>query len=324
VSDTNECGGRVTTMITILGAGGSIGNELAKVLTASSRPFRLVGRNPKPFAGAALFAADLADREQTIQAVAGSEVVYLLVGLKYDLSVWRELWPRIMANTIEACKRAQARLIFFDNVYMYGKVAGPMTETTLYTPCSKKGEVRARIATALMAEVKAGNLSAMIARSADFYGPDTQNSVPNILVLEAFAKGRRASWMVNDAVPHSLTFIPDAARGVAMLAERESAWNQVWHLPTAPDPLTGREFITMAAKEFDVAPRYRVLSRPMLRVAGWFDPLVRESYEMLYQNDSPYLFDSTKFAKEFGVVGTPYPEGVRIAANSYPRADARA
>src|SRR5450759_1309453 len=137
-----------------------------------------------------------------------------------------------LANVIEACKRAQAKLIFFDNVYMYGKVDGLMTEDTPYAPCSKKGEIRAKIATSLMNEVKAGGLSAMIARSADFYGPDTQNGVPNVLVFEAFAKGSRASWLVNAAVPHSLTFTSDAARGLALLAERASTWNQVWHLPT--------------------------------------------------------------------------------------------
>jgi nucleoside-diphosphate-sugar epimerase len=244
-------------------------------------------------------------------------VVHLLAGLKYNLGVWQELWPRIMANTIEACKRADAKLIFFDNVYMYGKAAGPMTENTPYAPCSKKGEIRAKIATALMDEVQAGRLSAMIARAADFYGPETQNGVPNVLVFEPLSKGSKASWLVNAAVPHALTFTPDAARGVAMLADRESAWNQVWHLPTAPNPPTGKEFIAMAASEFGVAPKYRVLSRPMLRLAGWFNPQVRESYEMLYQSESPYLFDSTKFANEFGFAGTPYPDGVRIAADSY-------
>ena len=134
-------------MTTILGAGGPIGNELAKILASSNQPFRLVSRKPTPVAGAEALAADLADREQCIQAVAGSSVVHLLVGLKYDLTVWQELWPRIMANTIEACKRAQASLVFFDNVYMYGKVNGPMTEETPYAPCSKKGEIRAKIAT---------------------------------------------------------------------------------------------------------------------------------------------------------------------------------
>ena len=304
-------------MTTILGAGGPIGNELAKILAASNRPFRLVGRNPKPVAGGELFAADLADKEQTIRAVAGSTVVHLLAGLKYNLEVWQDLWPQIMANTIEACKRAEAKLLFFDNVYMYGRVAGPMTENTPYAPCSKKGEIRAMIATALMKEVQAGGLSAMIARSADFYGPDTQNGVPNVLVFEPLAKGAMASWLVNAEVPHSLTLTPDAARGVAMLADQASVWNQVWHLPTAPHPPTGREFIAMAASEIGVDPKYRVLSPLILRLAGCFNPQVRESYEMLYQSDSPYLFDSTKFANEFGFAGTPYPDGIRIAADSY-------
>jgi len=213
-------------MTTILGAGGAISNELAKILAARRMPFRLVGRNPKPFGGAEVSAADLSDQEQTIKAVAGSTVVHLLVGLKYDVRVWRELWPRIMANTIEACKRAQARLVFFDNVYMYGRVQGPMTEETPYAPCSKKGEVRAQIATMLMKEVKAGAATAMIARSGDFYGPDTRNGVPNLLVFEPLARGKKASWLVDARVPHSLTFTPDAARGVDTLANSESAWRR--------------------------------------------------------------------------------------------------
>jgi nucleoside-diphosphate-sugar epimerase len=287
-------------------------------VAAKNTPFRLVGRNPKPLPGATLFPADLADRSQTTEAVTGSSVVCLLVGLKYDIAVWREFWPPIMTNAIEACKRAQAKLLFFDNVYMYGKVQGAMTERTPYAPSSKKGEIRAQIATQLMNEVKAGNLTAMIARSADFYGPNAPNAVPNVLVLDGFAKGQKGSWLVNDRVPHSFTFTPDAARGVAMLIERESAWNQVWHLPTAPNPPTGNEFITMAAKEFGVPGRYRVLNRPMLWLAGRFNPLVGELYEMLYQNDSPYLFDSTKFATEFGFAGTPYAEGIRSTVRSYP------
>jgi nucleoside-diphosphate-sugar epimerase len=306
-------------LATILGAGGPIGNDLAKILIAKNVRVRLVSRNPKPLDGAEICAADLADREQTVAAVGGSDVVFLLAGLAYELAVWQELWPRIMANTIEACKRAQAKLIFFDNVYMYGNVQGPMTEHTPDAPCSKKGIVRAAIATTLMAEVKAGNVSALIARAADFYGPNTKNGVPNVLVFENFAKGATASCLVNDKVPHSLTFIPDAARGVAMLAERDSAFNQVWHLPTSANPPTGREFIEMAAAAFGVKPRYRVLSKPLLWVAGWFDPRIRESYEMLYQSQFPYVFDSTKFATEFGFAGTPYADGIRIAAESYAR-----
>jgi nucleoside-diphosphate-sugar epimerase len=305
-------------MITILGAGGGIGNELVKLLATRNQPFRLVGRNPRPTPGATeTLAADLTDQDQTVRAVAGSSVVHLLVGLQYDYKVWQEMWPRVMSNTIEACKRSGAKLIFFDNVYMYGKVSGPMTEETPFNPCTKKGEIRAKVATTLINEWKSGALTGMIARAADFYGPDTRNGVPNLLVFEPFSQKKKASWLVNDRVPHSYTYTPDAAQSLLQLAERDSAWNQTWHVPTAPNPLTGKEFVALVAKEFGVAPKYRVLSRLMLRLAGWFDPLVAESYEMLYQSDSPYLFDSSKFAREFGFVGTPYEEGIRTTAASF-------
>jgi nucleoside-diphosphate-sugar epimerase len=305
-------------MTTILGAGGDVGNKLAALLAARNQPFRLVGRNPSPAPGASeTVAADITDQDQTIRAVAGSSVVHLLVGLKYDHKIWRVVWPRIMSNVIEACKRAGAKLIFFDNVYMYGKVTGPMTEETLFNPCSKKGEIRAKIATTLIDSWKSGALTGMIVRAADFYGPDTRNGVPNHLVFEPFSRKKKASWLVNDAVPHSYTYTPDAAQSLVQLAERATAWNRTWHVPTTPNPPTGEEFVTLAAKAFGVAPKYRVLSRPMIRLAGWFNPLIAESYEMLYQNDSPYLFDSSKFASEFGFQGTPYADGIRVTAGSF-------
>lgn len=305
-------------MITILGAGGAIGSELVKQLALKNARVRLVGRNPKLVAGATeTVAADITDLDQTIRAVAGSEVVHLLVGLKYDLKVWQESWPKIMRNAIEACKRAGAKLVFFDNVYMYGRVAGQMTEQTPFNPCSKKGEVRARIATELLSEIKAGGLTALIARSADFYGPNARTSVLNLLVFDKFATGTTASWLVNDSVRHSLTFTPDAAKSLVLLTESDTAWNQTWHVPTAPDPPTGKQFIEMAAQAFGVRARHRVLNRPMLKMAGWFDHAIAESYEMLYQNDSDYLFDSTKFAKAFQVDATSYAEGIRIITGTY-------
>jgi nucleoside-diphosphate-sugar epimerase len=304
-------------MVAILGAGGPIGTALAALLVANGTPLRLIARHPKATPGAEIVAADLADPEQTLEAVKGADVACLLAGLKYELATWRELWPRIMRNAIDACKQTGTKLLFFDNVYMYGRADEPMTEATPYRPCSKKGEIRARIATELMDAVKAGDLTAMIARSADFYGPSTKNGVPNVLVFEPFAKHGTASWLVNAHVPHSLTFTPDAAKGVAMLIGSESAWNQIWHLPTTPDPPTGKAFIQMAAAAFGVPAKYRVLNKPLLRVVAVFDPTVRESLEMLYQNSGPYLFDSTKFATKFGFVGTPYAEGIAIAANSY-------
>jgi len=305
-------------MVTILGAGGAISNELVRLLAARKTALRLVGRNPAAGPdGAEVVAADLADRDQTLRAVAGSSIVYLLAGLKYDHKVWAELWPRMMANTIEACKRTGARLIFFDNVYMYGRVAGAMTEETPFHPSSRKGEIRAKIATVLADEWRAGNLTAMIARSADFYGPKARNGIPNVMVFEPMGKKQAAMCLVNDGLAHSYSYTPDAGLALVELADTESAWNQTWHLPTHPEALTGKQFIEQAAEAMGVAAKYRVLSPWMVRMTGLFNPTVGEVHEMLYQNDSPYLFDSSKYARAFGFAGTPPGEGIRATAEAY-------
>lgn len=243
--------------------------------------------------------------------------MHLLAGLKYDRRVWAEAWPRIMENVVAACRRAGARLVFFDNVYMYGPVDGPMTEDAPYQPASRKGEVRARIARRLEDEMRSGGITALIARSADFFGPGARTGLPNVLVFEPLAKGRKASWLGDDRVPHSFTSTPDAALALRMLTAREDAWGKVWHLPTAPDPPDGRGFVAMAAAELGAPARHRRLGRAALLAAGLFDRNVRELGEMFYQNDRPYLFDSSRFSQAFGFAGTPYAEGIRRTAAAY-------
>ena len=305
-------------MITILGAGGAIGDELFKEVTGRAEPVRLVSRNPKPVPGAAeVVAADLSKLDDAVKAIAGSRVAFLVVGLKYDLKVWRESWPRIMENTIEAAKRAKTRLVFFDNVYMYGRVEGPMTEDTPFRPVSEKGEIRAQIAMRLLNEISAGGITALIARAADFYGPHVATGIPNVLVFDKLAVDKKAMWLVNDSVKHSFTFTPDAARSLVMLADSESAWNQTWHVPTTANPRTGREFVQLAANTIAKEPRYRVLTPLMVRMGGWFDTTIRELYEMLYQYDSDYIFDSTKFNTAFQFHPTSYEDGFRRTAEAY-------
>jgi nucleoside-diphosphate-sugar epimerase len=299
-------------MQTILGANGAIGVELAKNLTRYTNNIRLVSRSPRKVnPNDQLLPADLTNAEQVARAVEGSEIAYLVAGLKYDINVWRIQWPAIMSNVIGACRRSGTRLVFFDNVYMYGRVDGWMTEESPVRPISRKGEVRAQIADMLMNEVKRGDLQALIARSADFYGKNTNTSVVGLLVFENTLKGKPAQWLINDRVRHSQTYIPDAAKATALLGNSVEAYNQVWHLPTDPLALTGKEFIDLAAKECGIEPRYSVLSKWMLRMAGMFNVTIRESVEMLYQSEFEYLFDSSKFEKNFELRPTTYKDGIR-------------
>lgn len=298
-------------MQTILGSTGVIGTELAKALTQYTDKIRLVSRNPKRVNPTdQLVIADLTDAQQVLSAVEGSEVVYLTAGLQYKISAWQNQWPLIMSNVINACKAHKAKLVFFDNVYAYGLVKGWMKEDTLVNPVSKKGEVRAHIAQMIMSEVEKGNLDAIIARAADFYGPNTPLSFVTVTVFDNYKKGKKAQWFIDADKKHSMTYTPDAGKATAILGNTSSAYNQIWHLPTDKNVLTGREFIELAAKEFGVKPDYTVLKKWMIQMVGYFVPVVKESIEMLYQNEYDYLFDSTKFEKAFNLVPTSYKDGI--------------
>lgn len=303
---------------TILGAGGSIARELTSVLLEAGKRVRLVSRQAKPVNGVSdIMAADITDPLQTRRAISGSAVVFLCVGLVYDHKVWQDKWPKIIQNVIEACSEGGIPFIFFDNVYMYGLVDGAMTEDTPHNPRSKKGEIRAMIADKIMQGVKQGNITASIARSADFYGPAADStSVLNIMVINKLAQGQAASWMGNDQVPHSYTFIPDAAKALYLLASDPSSFNQVWHLPTTNPAPNGKEYVEMVAAALQVKPRYTKLNGFMIRLAGLFNKTIGEMYEMMYQTTHPYIFDSSKFDKHFKFTPTSYEEGIALTVKN--------
>jgi nucleoside-diphosphate-sugar epimerase len=304
-------------MQTILGSSGIIGTELAKALTQYTNNIRLVSRNPKRVNPTdQLVVADLTDINQVLSAVEGSQVVYLTVGLQYKISVWQTQWPLIMKNVIDACKTYKAKLVFFDNVYAYGLVKGWMKEDTLVNPISKKGEVRVQIAQMIMSEVERGHLDAIIARAADFYGPNTPLSFATVTVFHNLKKGKKAQWFIDANKKHSMTYTPDAGKATAILGNTSSAYNQIWHLPTDKNVLTGKEFIELAAKSFGVEPKYMVLKKWMIQMVGIFVPVVKESIEMLYQNEYDYLFDSTKFEKTFNFTPTIYQDGIAETVRS--------
>lgn len=301
-------------MQTILGAGGVIGTELARILPEFTDRVRLVGRNPKAVeAENEVFPADLLDGDAVRRAVGKSEVVYLVAGLPYKARVWAEQWPKIMQNVIGACSRAESRLVFFDNVYMYDRdFMQAMDENTPVRPCSRKGEVRARIADMLMQAIGTGEVAGLIARSADFYGPGRQqSSMLTQLVCERLAAGKRAQWLLSADYRHSFTHTSDAARGTAMLGNSEAAYGETWHLPTAPAPPTGNEWVAAVAARMNQAADVRIVSKSMLALAGLVVPLLRELKEMAYQYDRDYVFLSDKFEQRFDFRPTPYEQATR-------------
>lgn len=299
-------------MQTILGSGGAIGKPLAKELSTYTDKIRLVARNPKKVNETdELVKADLTNADDVNKAVEGSAVVYLTVGLEYKLKVWQQQWPLVMKNVIEACKKYQAKLVFLDNVYLYAPdEMKNMTEQSRIDPASKKGKVRAELIKMLFTEIEAGKLKGLVARSADFYGPNALSSPLGVMVPDNFKKNKKAFWQSDAGKIHSFTYTPDAAKATALLGNTEDAYNQTWHLPTSSERLTGKDFIEKIAAEMNVKPRFYILSKTMISVLGIFIPLVKELREMLYQYDRDYFFNSEKFTKRFSFKPTTYDEGI--------------
>ena len=306
-------------MQTILGAGGAIGVELAKALPQYSNNIRLVSRNPQKVNDTdELFPADLNKADEVYRAVEGSEIVYVTVGFPYSAKVWEATWPPFIENVIKACQAHNAKLVFFDNIYMYNpEYMGNMTEETPIGPTSKKGEVRKRIAQMVLDEVDGGRLTALIARSADFYGPSIKNtSVLTETVFNNLAKGKKAQWLISTKFKHAYTYTPDAGKATALLGNTEEAYNQVWHLPTASNPLTGDEWIEAIANELGVKPGVQVAPKFLVNIMGLFNPIMREFKEMLYQYDRDYVFDSSKFKSRFDFKPTDYLDGIKEIVNT--------
>ncbi len=308
-------------MQTIIGSGGTIGLPLAKELKKYTNDIRLVSRHPKKVNESDdLFPMDVSDFKLLDKAIEGSDIVYITIGFDYNLKVWQTSWVPFMQAVISGCKKHHSKLVFFDNVYLYAKSAIPyMTENSLIQPPSKKGEVRKQLHEMLMAEAAQNTLSVVIARSADFYGPDTNKSMLGEVVVKNLIKGKSAQAFGSLAKIHTYTYTPDAAMATAILGNTDDAYHQVWHVPTTKDKLTSKQWIELVASELEVEPKIQKIPTWVLYALGIFNPMMKEFPEMMYQNELDYIFDSSKFENRFGIYATTPKDGIRSTIDYFKR-----
>ncbi|NNG35037.1 NAD-dependent epimerase/dehydratase family protein [Nakamurella aerolata] len=300
-------------MQAILGASGQIGTELAKELHASyTTDLRLVSRKPVRLHDSdQLVAADLMSAQQTADAVAGSEIAYLTVGLPPKAALWAEQLPVMMQNTIDACAKYGTKLVFFDNTYMYPKTSAPQTEQTPFEPVGPKAVTRALIATMLLDAMASGQVEAVICRAPEFYGPDKTQGVTNSLVLDPIAADAKPRVPISDRTLRTLIWTPDASRAMALVGNTPDAYGQTWHLPCDDDRRTYAQLIEVAAGLWQRPIRYRVVSKADFGIARLFSEQVREIWELLPRYAVDNIFVSDKFKDRFGeFVTTSYPQGL--------------
>lgn len=301
-------------MHTILGANGIIGEELAKELHRNySSDIKLVGRNPKKVNNSDLLAkADLLKPEEVDQVLKNTNIAYLTVGLPYDSNIWLRDWKPIMQNVINACKKNNCKLVYFDNTYAYSQDSKTQTETSPFTSKGKKGIAKKQTAELLLKEIASNSIEAVICRAPEFYGPGKTKSITNTLIFENLKKENPPKIFLNDNVLRTLIYTPDASKAMALIANTADTYGQTWHLPCDDNRLTYKQFINEISNQLNREINYKVLSSFILKIVAIFNKNVRETKELFPRYKIDNIFDSSKFKHRFpDFKTTTYKEGIQ-------------
>ena len=300
-------------MQTILGAVSAVSRELAKSLSGYSNNIKLAGRNPDTVSGTEIILkGDLSNSLFLDEAVKGSEIVYVTIGFEYKSIIWEEKWPPFMENLISICSRHNAKIVFLDNMYMYGhEYLADMREDTPVNPESRKGRVRARVANMLIDAAEKGEVKAIIARAADFYGPGVKNSGLMQTVYKNLLNNKNPLWTGNPDKIHNFTFSEDIGRGMAMLGNTPDAYNEIWHLPAFHEKITVRRLIEMFMEEMNVERKINSIGPAALTLLGLFVPVLKEIKDVYYQFSGDYFFNSSKFNRRFNYTPVTPAEAVK-------------
>ncbi len=303
---------------TIFGAG-QVGLLLARELLFAGHRVRLVRRGEAGRAQPRLtwMRGDVTDATFAGEACAGADVVYDCTN-PAAYHRWPQLLPALRTAVRMAATRARARLVVLDNLYMYGRpTSEPFDEGTPHRPCSRKGELRARLHGELFDAHRRGDVRVTCGHASDFFGPGAVSvAVFMPRLFERLARGKSLDMLGDASMPHSYSYTPDVARGLALLGTHQRSEGRSWHLPVAHRGST-RELVERFAAHMGVAPRLRHVPTWVLRAGGVFVPVLGAVAEMAYQWESPFLVDDGRFRAAFGVQATPIQAAVRVTAHAF-------
>jgi len=299
-------------MHTIMGSNNALGRLLSKKLYEKYKcRIRHLSGSPVIYNPTdCIFPCNALDYEMLKRGLMGSTHVYLLIGLPYRTSIWKQQWPILMANTLRACKEVGAKLIFLDNMYAYSDESiNHMTEDSPLKPSSKKGKVRLKLIEMVWEAVERGDLEAIIVRAADFLGG--KSSILEKTVLSKLTQSNKAEWFYSIDKLHSFTYIKDAAKAISILAMDPEAYNQTWHLPTDSKPILMRDWVALFASEYKIDPKIKVYSAFEISLLKHAVPELAEIQDISAQFKTDYYFDSSKITKAYGIKATPIEEAIQ-------------
>lgn len=308
----------MTTNHVVLGTG-AIGRAVMEELIKRGESIRMVNRSGKMAevpGGVEVIASDLYDQANVREVTRDAKVVYQASQPRYY--EWPEKFPVLQKSIIDGLTGSAAKLVIVENLYMYGNANGnPMTEDTLYNAHTRKGRVRAEISTAAFSAHKEGRVRVTSARGGNFFGPWGTDSTMGARVFFPLLRGKPAQLIGRTDLPHTHTYVKDFGRALVILGERDEADGQAWHVPNDQPMMSQGELVRIFAEEAGLERQMRTMGKLMMAIGGLFIPEARETVEMMYEFEKPFIVDSSKFEKAFGMKATPIRQAIRETVNWY-------
>jgi len=303
----------------VLGTG-AIGRATAEELIKREKTVRMVNRSGKMAeapVGVEVVASNLYDPAKVKEVTQGARVVYQAAQPNY--SEWTKKFPPLQQAIIDGLAGSDAKLVLVENLYMYGATNGtPMTEELPHNAHTRKGKVRSEMSMAAFAAHQAGKVQVTVARGSDFFGPwGLPTAAMGERTFYPMLQGKAANLIGNIDVPHTHTYVPDFGKALVILGEREEADGQVWHIPNDNPRVTQREMVEMIAQAMGIEPKMSSMGKLMMMIGGLFIPEAKETVEMMYEFEQPFIVDSSKFEKAFDVKATPMREAIRETVEWY-------
>ncbi|MBI3153347.1 MAG: NAD(P)H-binding protein [Chloroflexi bacterium] len=292
---------------------GAIARAIAEELLKRGESVRMVnrsGRMAEVPAGVEVIASDLYDQAKVREVTRGAKVVYQCSQPAYHQ--WVEKFPPLQKSILDGLTGSDSKLVLVENLYMYGESNGVlMTEAMPYNAHTRKGKVRAEMSKAAFEAHREGKMRVTAGRGSDFFGPWGLSSSMGGRAFYPLLEGKPAQLLGRLDLPHTHTFLPDFGKALVILGERDEADGQAWHVPNDMPRATQGEMIRMFAEEAGIEPKMNGMGRFMLRLGGLFVPAAKESLEMLYEFEQPFVVDSSKFETTFGMKATPMHEAIK-------------
>lgn len=308
----------MNSKILILGYG-AVGKATAQLLHEKGHEVTVAQRSlPQELpTGIHFKSCDVLNAKSVDECLIGFDQLVIAIGFEYKIETWRAHWPVTMKNLIESSLKHGLRVVFVDNLYMYGPQSVPLHEELPLTEHSGKPLVRAEITKIWLEAVNNRHLRFTSLRAPDFFGPNVLLSHLGDIVFGNLSKGKSAQLLVPIDQLHDFAYVPDIARAVEnLLNAPDSDFGQVWHMPCA-STMTIRQLLELGAKSLGV--QLKVIEFPLwaLRLLGFFMPLAKEIWEMRFQWDRAYRVDAQKFTGRFSFTPTPFVESIPATARSF-------